>query len=67
MGQSVVLVSEFTTYDECVEYHADKRDPEAYCAVVFGLDEIILSDEESSESGNTSDSTDSDTGSEPVQ
>ena len=57
----------FTTYDECVEYHSDKRDPEAYCAVVFGFDEIILSEEESSESGNTDDSADSDTGSEPVQ
>lgn len=45
----------FGNYEECVDYHGDKNDPEAYCAAVFGFagdvpDETETDESESGES-----------------
>jgi hypothetical protein len=39
----------FTDYDGCVEYHDDKQDPGAYCAVIFGFGESDVEDEDNEE------------------
>lgn len=39
----------FTDYDGCVEYHDDKQDPGAYCAVIFGFGESDVEDEDDEE------------------
>lgn len=48
----------FLDYDGCVDYHDDKDDPEAYCAVIFGFNESTVSDgddEDEDEEGDFND------------